>query len=74
MPEATPLTHNGSVTGIVWCQVQSFRQNCLLSGSADSHVAYLNLLEREPSRLRRIGVNCTVKLAECRSLDTALLQ
>jgi hypothetical protein len=38
------------------------------------HIAYLNLLEREPSRLRRIGVDSTVKLAECRSLDTALLQ
>ena len=48
------------------------RHICPLPGLC--HIAYLNLLKREPSRLRRIGVDSTVKLAECRSLDTALLQ
>ena len=48
------------------------RHICPLPGLC--HVAHLKLLKREPTRLRRIGVDSTVKLAECRSLDTALLE
>ena len=70
--EASPLprskmTHNGSVAELSGARVQSFRHDC-------PHISHLNLLEREPRRLRHIGVYCTVKLVERRSLNTALFQ
>ena len=67
------LTHNGSGIGIVRCPSAKFRHIYPLPGLC-IHIAYSNLLKREPSRLRRIGVDSPVKLAERRSLDTALLQ
>ena len=54
------------------CKIFDTLAHC--QGSCDSHISYLNLLEREPTRLRCIGVDSTVKLAERRSLDTALLE
>jgi hypothetical protein len=61
------MTHNGSVAELSGARVQSFRHDC-------RHISHLNLLEREPRRLRHIGVYCTVKLVERRSLNTALFQ
>ena len=63
-------THNGSGTGIVRCPRAKFSRHLPTARPLTiCHIAYLNLLEREPSRLRRIGVDSPVKLAECRSLD-----
>ena len=61
-------------TGSAGAQAQSYRENCPLPASTNSHIACLNFLERRPSYLRHIGVDCTIKLAERGSVDTALFQ
>jgi hypothetical protein len=72
--ETTLMTHHGSGSGIVRCPSAKFSTHLPTARPPTiCRIAYLDLLERtEP--LRRIGVDSTVKLAECWSLDTALLQ